>query len=498
MDIPDSYNTQRVHRINLTLIIAIVLVILTPIVINRGLSNTVPLVLSGAAVILLAVINYLLPIRPYLKGLLFAIFPNIVILSIFYFDKFTVNKHYLLFLTIAMIALYFRKELILAFGIYYNVALIVTYLVKAENFYGTYDTTTMFITILSSVNCALLMLYLLSKWGRALIEESYRKEMRAQELLEKLRRTFGAIEKSTVTLESSISEFNRNINSIYNSSRHILDSAEQMAACIEEEASSISEINHKMGNALEKTNATMDISRGVVAISQEMNQKVQEGWAKIVQAAEHINTVNSAIGVTSVTVDELQRSLEKVDTLLEGINQIADQTNMLALNAAIESARAGEHGKGFAVVADEVRKLAEQSAGLTASIAEVTNTLFRKSREAQAKSGEGKAAVDEGQQLLQEVAAYFQEIRDSFEETSAQLSQSMQEIDSITQFFADVQEEIQSVAHISEENAMSTQGIVNVIKSEHELITGINQAIAEISELSRELKALVAEEKEYE
>jgi methyl-accepting chemotaxis protein len=486
----DAYDVKRVHKVNLTIIVVLVSMLCGLVVAGSGLKANIIQVISGLGVLGLSFLNYFLPIRPFLKSLFFPLLPFLIIMGLFFTEGFVLNQHYILMVCITMAALYFNKKLMATFGVIFTLSFILTYIINPIGILGE-KRFEIFITIIVAIVSMMLILYFLTSWGNDLIEKSVKKEAEAKELMNKLMESSRSIENTTLELDKNIVSFNVEFGGIYEASRGILDSVQQMSAAIEEEASSIFTINDSMSNSLQSIDQTIAISKGIAEKSNEMSNKVDEGWNKINDIDGKMDTVNQTIISTVETVSELKTSLEEINVLLKDIQDIATQTNLLALNASIESARAGEHGKGFAVVAEQVRKLSEQSKAIVTNITEVTADIFSKAEAAVMRSIEGEKAASDSVKTMHELSEYFTEIKDSYKQTNMELSKGLSEIESAARNFALIQEQITNVASISEENSASTQEILSFVESENNKIANVNTAVNGLQELSSSLKKLV-------
>ena len=485
-----TYNTKKVHNINLLLTYIIVVLVVAPLVLSRGIENTSFYMIVGLGVASISTIVYFIHLPEFLKSFLFAFIPLLVICSLFFVDDYALNKHYILFFSLIMISLYFNEKLILLFSFFQAIFVLSIYLIVPHKFLGENVSVSNFVTVFVVLLGASTALYFLTKSGKKLLEQSSKKEKEAEELALQLSEILGGVKTGALQLDANAHEVLTHASGVKEGSEVILNSVHQIMDSISDENDKVRAIDSIMENTAVIMEQTVQNSEQNLQESQVLHGQMEDNWQRVSRVNQHMETVNSAINLTTSTVDQLQESFTHVQNLLGGIQDIANQTNLLALNAAIEAARAGEHGKGFAIVADEVRKLAEQSSQIATEITEVTQQLVEQSLAAQKQSHDGNNSVQEGQQLLLEIAETFQSMKERFTQSNENLLKNVAMIQETTSEVTATRQHVQQLSIISEQNAAATEEIVSTLMVENEAIHMITSSIEELKDLSTELLAI--------
>jgi methyl-accepting chemotaxis protein len=197
------------------------------------------------------------------------------------------------------------------------------------------------------------------------------------------------------------------ISSIRSSSTELQAAATQQASGSREQSSATSEVSTTIRELLATSRQIAESAQRVARIAEETASGARTGDQTVGRAQESISGIKRQVDVIVGHMLDLGRKSQQAGSILEIINELAEQTNILAINASIEAAGAGESGKRFAVVADEIRKLADRVGGSTKDIRGLIEDIRAAVNTTVMATESGTKAVDAGARQFGEVTASF-------------------------------------------------------------------------------------------
>lgn len=191
------------------------------------------------------------------------------------------------------------------------------------------------------------------------------------------------------SLNTSIASQRELIGSVVDTVNRVASSGEELSSITHKAGETIKEQRHlteQVSTAMNEMMVTVqDVATNIADASNASNEasaQTDEGDRVVLQTMDEIDKLSSQVEESAKAINDVEQHSNEINTVLDVIKGIAEQTNLLALNAAIEAARAGEQGRGFAVVADEVRTLASRTQKSTEEINTMIEKLQSGAREA--------------------------------------------------------------------------------------------------------------------
>jgi methyl-accepting chemotaxis protein len=251
------------------------------------------------------------------------------------------------------------------------------------------------------------------------------------------------------TLRKFVHEIREAALQLSTSSAEVLAAATQNESSTSAQASSIHETTATMEELKGASHQIAENAQMVASIAEQTLSGAKTGEGAIKAFMTSMEKVRQNAVEVDDAIAKLSKRVERIGTVVEVIDEIADRSDLLALNAALEGAKAGEAGRGFSIVAAEMRRLAENVMESTKEIKNLITEIREATHAAKEASDGNKRMAGEGEKLgghaMQSVSGILSGIQETSDAArvihlatqqqrtaTEQVVQSMAEIEEVT------------------------------------------------------------------
>ncbi len=234
----------------------------------------------------------------------------------------------------------------------------------------------------------------------------------------------------------------------------------------------------------EMASAIHEVARNTSDVAEEAKSasgQSEQGQKVVYETIRQIQALSKQVQSAAELIAHVEQEADNVNSVIDVIGGVAEQTNLLALNAAIEAARAGEQGRGFAVVADEVRTLASRTQESTQDIQRMLQNLQQGVKDAVAAMNSSRESARTTVTTTEGAGAALDDIKEAVTNISKmtiQIAAAAEEQSEVTEDINRNLTQIQTYSDTSSEMAEK-----NLVTSR-----GLNQAAQQLRKSVRNFK----------
>ena len=280
----------------------------------------------------------------------------------------------------------------------------------------------------------------------------------------------------------SVEEVMNSSNTIYDSTNYISTAMDEIEIGLTQQANDTMVGVEMLERLADQMCIVEDGTTEIKNIADATQKSIGNSVEQMYDLKKRAGETTQITGQVITNVMKLNEKTKEIDTIINAINSIADETSLLALKASIEAARAGEAGKGFMVVADSIQQLAVQSVEATGRISDIVETI----------DGEIGAVVNiankaDGIIKVQETAVA--DTQASFDEMSNEVKILLDKLSDIIDSVAKMQrdkevtvDKMQSISAVTEEVVASVSTVAGKAQQQVGIVDGLQGLSEKLSE----------------
>lgn len=272
------------------------------------------------------------------------------------------------------------------------------------------------------------------------------------------------IDKFVEILRQITDRITSTTNQVKESSSEISVIIEEQSAISTMQSESVAKITSTVEELSASSKQIAEHSNTVLAIARTVLEKAELGVSSVNKTAKEMEDIINDGEHKIKDIVELGKKSQEINTVMEIINNIADQTKLIAFNAALEASSAGEAGKRFGVVAVEIRRLADSVMESTSDIAnmineiqESINQLIMTSEKTSTEMYQGKEALSETIKVLKSILEGAKSNTDASKQISISTGQQKTANEQVVIA-------LREISDAAEQNAKANSQTVAVIK----------------------------------